>query len=107
VLHTQSAKGLEFDLVFFVGMERMSLDSSGFYNERMALYVMSSRARSELYIVFTEVDPRAELPASTALLPRPSTKICRYVGLGALEALVPHIEGTIEKNLDPNDLEVE
>lgn len=107
VLHTQSAKGLEFDLVFFVGMERMSLDSSGFYNERMALYVMSSRARSELYVVFTEIDPRAELPASTALLPRPSTKICRYVGLGALEALLPHIENKIEKNLDPNDLEVE
>jgi DNA helicase-2/ATP-dependent DNA helicase PcrA len=107
VLHAQSAKGLEFDLVFFVGMERMSLDSSGFHNERMALYVMSSRARSELYIVFTEIDPRAELPASTVLLPRPSTKICRYVGLGELEALVPSIEDKIEKCLGDNDLEVE
>lgn len=105
VLHAQSAKGLEFDLVFFVGMERMNLDSSGFYNERMALYVMCSRARSELYVVFTEVDASAPLPPSVALLPPPGKQLCRYVGLTSLAAMIPQIENLLEKNENPQDLE--
>lgn len=103
VLHRQSAKGLEFDLVFFLGMERMNVDSSGFYNEKMALYVMCSRARSELYVVFADIDPAASLPPSTALLPRPSQKLCRYVGLGALEEAMPSIENKLEMNRPPDE----
>ncbi|GAA3895317.1 hypothetical protein GCM10022276_12990 [Sphingomonas limnosediminicola] len=105
VLHAQSAKGLEFDVVFFVGMERMSLDSSGFYNERMALYVMCSRARSELYVVYTEIDPTGGLPASTALLPKPSYKLCRYVGLGIIQSIMPYLERSLEHNSSLNELE--
>lgn len=97
-LHTQSAKGLEFDIVFFLGMEGMSVDTSGFLNERMALYVMSSRARSELYIAFKDIDPKAGLPASYRLLPRPSKNICRYVGLGSLDQSVSMFEKIIEEN---------
>jgi DNA helicase II / ATP-dependent DNA helicase PcrA len=104
-LHVQSAKGLEFDIVFFLGMEGMSVDTSGFFNERMALYVMSSRARSELYIAFKDIDPKACLPASCRLLPRPSTKLCRYVGLGSLEQSVPVFEKFIEANDNFEELE--
>jgi hypothetical protein len=102
-LHKQSAKGLEFDLVFFLGMERMNVDSSGFYNEKMAVSVMCSRARSELYVVFADIDPAASLPPSTVLLPRPSQKLCRYVGLGALEEAMPSIENKLEMNWPPDE----
>lgn len=105
VLHVQSAKGLEFDIVFFLGMEGMSVDTSGFFNERMALYVMSSRARSELYIAFKDIDPTASLPASCRILPRPSTNLCRYVGLGSLEKSVQMFEKSIEANEDFEELE--
>ncbi|MBX9463218.1 MAG: AAA family ATPase [Aquamicrobium sp.] len=104
-LHAQSAKGLEFDVVFFLGMEGMNVDTSGFFNERMALYVMSSRARSELYIAFKDIDPAVGLPASYRLLPRPSSKLCRYVGLGTLEQCVPVFEASIEANDDFEELE--
>jgi DNA helicase-2/ATP-dependent DNA helicase PcrA len=97
-LNAQSAKGLEFDIVFFLGMEAMSVDTSGFLNERMALYVMSSRARSELYIAFKDIDPKAQLPDSIRLLPRPSQKLCRYVGLGPLEQCIEVFQKAIESN---------
>ncbi len=76
----------------------MNIDTSGFFNERMALYVMSSRARSELYIAFKDIDPKTGLPASCRLLPRPSTQLCRYVGLGALGQSVSVFEQAIEAN---------
>ena len=104
-LHAQSAKGLEFDIVFFLGMEGMSVDTSGFLNERMALYVMSSRARSELYIAFKDIDPRAAPPASFRLLPRPSMDLCRYVGLGSLDQSVGVFQAAIEANDDFDEAE--
>ncbi len=104
-LHTQSAKGLEFDIVFFLGMEGMSIDTSGFLNERMALYVMSSRARSELYIAFKNIDPNADPPPSFRLLPRPSKKLCRYVGLGPLDQSVVAFKQAIEANEDFDEME--
>ncbi|MCG6560458.1 AAA family ATPase [Ruegeria sp. 1NDH52C] len=104
-LHAQSAKGLEFDIVFFLGMEAMSVDTSGFLNERMALYVMSSRARSELYIAFRDIDPKAHPPDSICLLPRPSEKLCRYVGLGPLEKSITVFEDAIEANDGFKDVE--
>lgn len=100
VLHPQSSKGLEFDIVFFVGMERMTMDSSGFLNERMTLHVMASRARSELYVVYSDIDPDAVLPDSTHILPRPVDKLCRYVGLGALRDRIGDVVAELKKNKD-------
>lgn len=104
-LHAQSAKGLEFDIVFFLGMEGMSVDTSGFLNERMVLYVMSSRARSELYVAFKGIDPTAGLPASYRLLPRPSENLCRYIGLGSLDQAIPMLQEMIEANDDFEEME--
>lgn len=104
-LNAQSAKGLEFDIVFFLGMDSMNLDTSGFINERMALYVMSSRARSELYIVFKDIDPQVELPKSAQLLPKPSKNLCRYVGLAALDNSIEKFKATIETNRNFEELE--
>lgn len=96
VLHQASAKGLEFDIVFFVGLQRVDLSSSGGVNERMALYVMCSRARAELFLAFYDLDPTAPLPPATALLPPPNRKLCRYVGLGRFESAVDDALSRVE-----------
>lgn len=96
VLHERSAKGLEFDIVFFLGLERIDLDGSGGLNERMALYVMSSRAREELFLAAADLDPAHDLPAGIALLPPPDAGLCAYAGLGSIdghtERLLEHVE---------------
>lgn len=83
ILHRNSAKGLEFDIVFFIGLQRTDLDASGGINERMALYVICSRSRFELFLAFSELDRKAKMPAAIAILPPPDAKLCNYVGLGA------------------------
>ncbi len=96
ILHQQSAKGLEFDIVFFVGLQRMDMGVSGGLNERMALYVMCSRARSELFLAFSELDASAAMPAAMALMPPPSTKLCNYVGLGNFDGVVERVIAGVE-----------
>ncbi|MET3160007.1 AAA family ATPase [Bradyrhizobium diazoefficiens] len=96
VLHQQSAKGLEFDVVFFVGLQRMDLGISGGLNERMALYVMCSRARSELFLAFSELDASGAMPPSMALMPPPSAKLCKYVGIGAFDGGAEKAVSTVE-----------
>jgi superfamily I DNA/RNA helicase len=82
VLHEKSSKGLEFDIVFYVGLETIDLNSSGGLNERMALYVMASRARVDLTVVFNDMSPLHPLPASVGMMPSPKSGLCRFSGLG-------------------------
>ncbi len=84
VLHQNSAKGLEFDLVFYVGLEKTDMDASGGMNERMAIYVMASRAREELRVSLTGLDFSEREPDGLKLLPRPDRGLCRFEGYGAL-----------------------
>jgi DNA helicase II / ATP-dependent DNA helicase PcrA len=78
VLHYRSAKGLEFDVVFFVKLENLNIDPDGGTSERMVFYVMSSRAREELFLAFTGVDSGDEVPSAMALLPPPSKNLVKY-----------------------------
>ena len=89
VLHQNSAKGLEFDIVFYVGLERIDMDASGGFNERMAAYVMASRAREELRISFTGLDLHAQAPDGLKLLPSPDRELCRYEGFDDQKEKVP------------------
>jgi hypothetical protein len=57
----------------------------------MAMYVMCSRARSELFLAYYDIDPNHPLPASISLLPSPDRALNRYLGLGSFE----NQEGTI------------
>lgn len=93
VLHQASAKGLEFDIVFYVGLERVDMDGSGGMNERMAAYVMASRAREELRISLTGIDMDAPAPDGVKLLPRPALQLCRFEGFDAQKIKVaPFLE---------------
>lgn len=93
VLHQASAKGLEFDIVFYVGLERVDMDGSGGMNERMAAYVMASRAREELRISLTALDMDAGAPDGVKLLPRPGLQLCRFEGFdGQKTKVAPFLE---------------
>lgn len=82
ILNEKSSKGLEFDIVFYVGLEHIDLNASGGLNERMSIYVMASRARTDLTIVFNDLSPQHPLPASVGLMPAPQAGLCRFAGLG-------------------------
>ncbi|MFY0690760.1 MAG: AAA family ATPase [Paracoccaceae bacterium] len=84
VLHERSAKGLEFDIVFYVGLEKANVDDSGMLNERMSAYVMSSRARDELIVPVCGIGDQNRVPDGLTMLPRADLKICRYDGFGEL-----------------------
>jgi DNA helicase-2/ATP-dependent DNA helicase PcrA len=78
VLHQNSSKGLEFDLVFYVGLEQIDPRETGGLNERMAMYVMTSRARDELHLCFSDVDLKRPPPTGLRLMPSPDCNLCRF-----------------------------
>ncbi len=48
ILHRKSCKGLEFDTVFVPGLQSFAVDDSNLTTFKMNMYVICSRARSEL-----------------------------------------------------------
>jgi superfamily I DNA/RNA helicase len=62
LLNFQSAKGLEFDTVFIIDpFEALSMGGSDEQRFKMQMYVMSTRARKELYVFVLTQPPRADL----------------------------------------------
>jgi superfamily I DNA/RNA helicase len=53
VLNRQSCKGLEFDAVFIPELQAVPVDGSNLDAFRMNMYVMCSRARKSLYILYS------------------------------------------------------
>lgn len=65
VLHSQSAKGLEFDIVFILNTETLQVNDHHAYDKFKKLYVVTTRAREQLRVCFLY----DELPASLGLFP--------------------------------------
>ena len=104
-----SAKGLEFPLVFLVGMEeglfpsQRALDESGrLEEERRLAYVGITRARERLVISYAETRRLhgadlpgmpsrflRELPEGTLVEVRPRVKVSRPASLGAMRGMTP------------------
>lgn len=103
VVHERSAKGLEFDVVFYVGLEKSDIDGSGMMNERMSAYVMSTRARHELLVGLCGVSAEDALPSALAIMPKPTLKICRYDGHGKNKSQVEGILGKVSWHEPPED----
>jgi len=60
VFNKESCKGLEFDTVFLPELQNFKIDDKGVTDFRMNMYVMCSRARSNLYLMISnegEEDP--------------------------------------------------
>lgn len=53
VINRHSCKGLEFDMVFIPELQTMNIDGSDLDVFRMNMYVMCSRARESLYLLYT------------------------------------------------------
>lgn len=85
ILNKQSAKGTEFDYVFYVGLEKASFVDSEGINEKMSMYVMSSRPREGLYILFNNVSLDSSYMDILKIFPNFENEICNYTGFGPLK----------------------
>jgi DNA helicase II / ATP-dependent DNA helicase PcrA len=78
IVHQASAKGLEFDIVFYAKLEDLNVDAGGGTTERMVLYVMCSRSRDELLLGFSDIDSGSAVPAALTLLPPLGSDVIEY-----------------------------
>ncbi|WP_347455875.1 AAA family ATPase [Acinetobacter thermotolerans] len=76
VLNRKSCKGLEFDIVFVPQLQKMKVDDSNLTTFKMNMYVICSRARSELVFMCD----RGEMDSPEVLnhFPSKSTQLIEY-----------------------------
>lgn len=88
ILNKASCKGLEFDAVFIAGLERVSVSGANLDTFKMDMYVMCSRAREMLFLLFDIGE--GELPECFPYLPSSQKNLCSY--------------RSIDKQIDINDM---
>ena len=79
IVHSQSAKGLEFDIVFLVNMSSLQSRDSGEVESFKKLYVTSSRARQKLFGFMAWSPVENWYPDPMRLLPSPFHDLCDYI----------------------------
>jgi len=70
------SKGLEFDAVFIVEIQSISVEPSALDEFRMSMYVLTSRARSNLFLMLTTDDTK---PTILDYLPEKKTNLIEYI----------------------------
>lgn len=80
VLNRKSCKGLEFDFVFIPQLQKLAVDDSNILTFKMNMYVMCSRARTEL-IFLMETDGK-DNPEILKYFPKPDSKLINYEEIG-------------------------
>lgn len=76
VLNRKSCKGLEFDIVFVPQLQKMKVEDSNLTNFKMNMYVICSRARTEL--VFMCDKGESESPEVLNYFPSESSDLIEY-----------------------------
>jgi DNA helicase IV len=76
VINRQSCKGLEFDAVFIPEIQAIPIDGSNLDTFKMNMYVMCSRARQALYLLYAS--STGQEPDIVSYLPDKSTGILGY-----------------------------
>ncbi|MEH6628628.1 MAG: DUF5710 domain-containing protein [Motiliproteus sp.] len=76
VINRQSCKGLEFDAVFIPEIQAMPIDGSNLDTFKMNMYVMCSRARQALYLLYSSGTDQE--PDIVSYLPGKATGILEY-----------------------------
>ncbi|MFW1837896.1 AAA family ATPase [Acinetobacter gyllenbergii] len=76
VLNRKSCKGLEFDMVFVPQLQKMKVEDSNLTNFKMNMYVICSRARTEL--IFMCDKGELESPEVLKYFPSKSTQLIEY-----------------------------
>ena len=77
VLHKNSAKGLEFDVVYLMRCEALNAQADSELQTFRDLYVSSSRARDELTLCFSKTEHEL-LPPSIGFIPQPTKDLCSF-----------------------------
>ncbi|HAV5323043.1 TPA: DNA/RNA helicase [Acinetobacter baumannii] len=76
VLNRKSCKGLEFDMVFVPQLQKMKVEDSNLTNFKMNMYVICSRARTELIFMCDEGE--LESPEVLKYFPSKSSQLIEY-----------------------------
>lgn len=76
VLNRKSCKGLEFDMVFVPQLQKMKVEDSNLTNFKMNMYVICSRARTEL--IFMCDKGESESPEVLNYFPSKSSHLIEY-----------------------------
>ncbi len=76
VLNRKSCKGLEFDMVFVPQLQKMKVEDSNLTNFKMNMYVICSRARTEL--IFMCDKGELEPPEVLKYFPSKSSQLIEY-----------------------------
>lgn len=76
VINRQSCKGLEFDAVFVPEIQTIAIDGSNLDTFKMNMYVMCSRARLALYLLYST--STGEDPDIVRYLPNKTTGLLEY-----------------------------
>ena len=77
VLHKNSAKGLEFDVVYLMRCEALNSQADSELQTFRDLYVATSRARDELNLCFS-LELESDLPDSIGFMPSPDREFCQF-----------------------------
>ena len=85
VVHSQSAKGLEFDAVFLLNLNALNPRDDGELDSFKRLYVASSRARDYLFILVAGSLEEKFMPDSMRLLPDPTAGVCDFLHINSGE----------------------
>jgi superfamily I DNA/RNA helicase len=88
ILNKMSAKGTEFDVVYYVGLESQDYHADDGFVQKMAVYVMSSRPRNKLTICISGINNKDDLPSVIKIFPKTGSDLCRYIGLGDLPSVM-------------------
>ena len=76
VINRHSCKGLEFDFVFIPEIQSIDIDGSNLDTFKMNMYVMCSRAREALYMLYSS--STGDEPAILEYLPSKETGLLEY-----------------------------
>lgn len=76
VINRQSCKGLEFDAVFIPELQAIPIDGSNLDTFKMNMYVMCSRARQALHLLYTSSN--VERPDIVSHLPDQASNLLDY-----------------------------
>jgi len=96
IVHSQSAKGLEFDAVFLLNVNALMARDAEELDSFKRLYVASSRSRDSLFILFTGDIDQNVVPDPVRLLPSPAKKLCKYIVESNVDAGETVLDDTVE-----------
>ena len=98
ILNKQSSKGTEFDIVIYMGIEYSKFNESDGINQMKNMFVVSSRAREYLIILFCSINIKDQpvMPDILSIFPHPEELFNRYQFFGLLKSYGDNLLDQVE-----------